>query len=107
MLYDIVLVTILAGNIIASTPTADLAECHRLREAMTQQEGLTAYCVAEQKQPNPEQVFEQLERVLERMRSLSIEFAEPREFGDPEEDGVYFNWDDIEIDEEKKIPQEK
>jgi hypothetical protein len=104
MLYDIVLVTVLAGNIIASTPTADLAECHTLREAMTQQQGLTAYCVAEQKQPNPEQVFEQLERVLERMRSLSIEF---KEFGDPEEDGVYFNWDDIDISEVKKIPQEK
>ena len=106
MLYDIVLVTVLAGNIIASTPTTNLAECHTLREAMQAQQGLTAYCVAEQKQPNPEQVFEQLERVLERMRSLSIEFAEP-EFGDPEEDGVYFNWDDIEIDDLKKIPQEK
>jgi len=106
MLYDIVLVTVLAGNIIASTPTTNLEECHTLREAMTQQEGLTAYCVAEQKQPNPEQVFEQLERVLERMRSLNIEFAEP-EFGDPEEDGVYFNWDDIDISDLKKIPQEK
>lgn len=97
MLYDIVLVTVLAGNIIASTPTADLAECQSLREAMVAQQGLTAYCVAEQKQPSPAELVEQLGTLVERMRSLTIEFDTPPhvEFGDPEEDGVYLDWDSI------------
>lgn len=90
MAVNVVLVTILAGNIIGSATTGSLSECVEMRDrVMSVQKDVSAYCTYEDKPTTPDEALELVRKWMQLFRETHtldelVEVPDCELFGDPD-----------------------